>query len=179
MKKVVIYTSIILIGAVTQFISAQNHDSIPKRNDSTMMKPTSHSIVIEDNCKSIMTIKKEYIKKLLQLTDKEAKDFWPIYNEYLRQESIIYDKYRYELERNKIKTQNGRVNPNISSDDEILTYLDLYYQTREATTMLEQELYLDLKKVLTPHNLLFFLDLEKSFKSRVKDKAKGACPRNK
>ncbi|MDX9892297.1 MAG: hypothetical protein RBS29_07380 [Bacteroidales bacterium] len=179
MKRFFIYILLMIIGIFSEEVFAQQNDSVTKQSESTIIQSTPKSIVIEDNCKSIMTIKKEYIKKYLQLTEQEAKEFWPIYNEFLKQESIIYDKYRYELERRKIKIQNGRVNPQISSDEEILSYLDLYYQTREATTMLEQKLYLDLKKVLSARNLLYFLDLEKSFKSRVKDKAKGACPRNK
>ncbi|HPE40165.1 MAG TPA: hypothetical protein PLI77_03655 [Bacteroidales bacterium] len=179
MKRYFIYILLLTIGFFSDFVFAQQSDTVPKRSETNSAQPTPQTIVIEDNCKSIMSIKKEYVKKYLQLTEQEAKAFWPIYNEFLKQESITYDKYRYELERRKIKTQNGRVNPHISSDEEILSYLDLYYQTREATTMLEQKLYLDLKKVLSPRKLLYFLDLEKSFKSRVKDKAKGACPRNK
>ena len=180
MKKVVIYILVFFWSTTLSMLSAQTHDSIPHSCDSVVViKSSPQSIFIEDNCQSIMSIKKEFIKKYLQFTENEVKQFWPIYNEYLRQEALIYDKYRFELEKKKIKTQNGKVNPNISTDEEILDYLDLYYQTRESTTLLEQKLYLDPKKVLTPRNLLYFLDLEKSFKSRVKDKAKGACPRNK
>ena len=181
MKKVVIIILVLWWGTTINMLSAQTNDTIHHHacDSVEVVKSAPQSIYIEDNCQSIMSIKKEFIKKYLQLTETEAKRFWPIYNEYLRQESLIYDKYRFELEKRKIKTQNGKVNPNISTDEEIIAYLDLYYQTRESTTLLEQKLYLDLRKVLTPRNLLYFLDLEKSFKSRVKDKAKGACPRNK
>jgi hypothetical protein len=177
MKKFITYLLVILWGIFGTQSLAQKNDSIPCIDDT--LKSCSPNINIEDNCKSIIAIKKEFIKKNLQLSETEEKEFWPIYNEYLKQESIIYDKYRYELEKGQIKTTNGRLNPNTSSDEQILAYLDLYYQTREATTLLEQKLYLDLKKVLKPKNLLFFLELEKSFKSSVKKNAQNACPRNK
>jgi len=177
MKKLVLFILITLLGSVYLPLNAQTHDSIPCIHDS--IQSCSPNSNIEDNCVSIMAIKKDYIKKNLQLSENEAKAFWPLYNEYLKQESIIYDKYRFGIEKKQIKTINGRLNPNTSSDEQIIAYYDLYYQTREATTLLEQKLYLDLKKVLKPKNLLRFLELEKSFKSNVKQKAQNACPKNK
>jgi hypothetical protein len=106
-------------------LSAQTNDTIHDHScDSVeVVKSAPQSIYIEDNCQSIMSIKKEFIKKYLQLTETEAKQFWPIYNEYLRQESLIYDKYRFELEKRKIKTQNGKVWVN---DDTIYYQPDVF-----------------------------------------------------
>lgn len=129
-----------------------------------------------EQCQSIMKIKKDYIHKNLVLTEAESLKFWPIYNEYLRQEASIYDSHRYTLDNNKIK--GGRLNLSKASDEEILFYLDQYYKTREATTSLEKQLYLDLKNVLKPETLYNFLQIERSFKSRVREKSKGACPRS-
>lgn len=172
MKKIPVFYFIFLLGLLMSSFTL-----FAQTNDTITPHCTPNTIVIDDNCQSIMKIKKDYISKNLKLTEKESKEFWPIYNEYLKQEAFIYDKYKVELEKKKIKSQYGKIIPNVSSDEQILFYLDMYYQTREATTLLEQKLYLDLKKVLTPRNLLYFLDLEKSFKSRVKEKAQGACPR--
>ncbi len=170
-----IFISMLFINRVDVY--AQTNDTLPNNNSNTIQNQNS-SIFIDDNCQSIMKIKKDFISKNLKLTEKESQQFWPIYNGYLKQEAIIYDQYKIELEKKGIKSQKGKIIPSISTDDQILFYLDMYYQTREATTLLEQKLYLDLKKVLTPRNLLYFLDLEKSFKSRVKEKAQGACPRS-
>ncbi|HNY62519.1 MAG TPA: hypothetical protein PLH70_01560 [Bacteroidales bacterium] len=131
-----------------------------------------------EQCQSIMKIKKDYIHKNLVLTETESIKFWPIYDEYLRQEASIYDAHRYALDNNKIKSQGGRLNLSEVSDEEILFYLDQYYKTREATTSLEKKLYLDLKNVLKPETLYDFLQIERSFKSRVREKSKGACPRS-
>ncbi|PKP19425.1 MAG: hypothetical protein CVU02_03065 [Bacteroidetes bacterium HGW-Bacteroidetes-19] len=170
-----IFISILFINGVEVY--SHTNDTLPVNNSNTIQNQNS-SIFIDDNCQSIMKIKKDFISKNLKLTEKESQQFWPIYNTYLKQEAIIYDQYKIELEKKGIKSQKGKIIPSISTDDQILFYLDMYYQTREATTLLEQKLYLDLKKVLTPRNLLYFLDLEKSFKSRVKEKAQGACPRS-
>jgi hypothetical protein len=177
MKKFVPYILVAILSSVFIDSNAQSNDSIPCLHDT--IQSCSPNSNIEDNCVSIMAIKKDYIKKNLQLSENEAKAFWPLYNEYLKQESIIYDKYRYNIEKRQIKTVNGRLNPNTTSDEQIIAYYDLYYQTREATTLLEQKLYLDLKKVLKPKNLLRFLELEKSFKSSIKKSAQNACPKNK
>lgn len=173
MKKTPLFYFIFLISLLMSgySLSAQTNDTITEHCN-------PKTIIIDDNCQSIMKIKKDYISKNLKLTEQESKAFWPIYNQYLKEEAIIYDRYKLELEKKKIKSQYGKIVPNVSSDEQIIFYLDMYYQTREATTLLEQELYLDLKKVLSPRNLLYFLDLERSFKSRVREKAQGACPRS-
>lgn len=173
MKRVQIFYFIFLIGFVfnNNLTFSQTSDTIPNETP-------CQAILIEDNCQSIMKIKKDFISKNLKLSENDNKNFWPIYNEYLKQEALIYDKYKFELEKKNIKSQHGRVIPSASSDEQIVFYLDMYYQTREATTILEQKLYLDLKKILEPRTLIYFLDLERSFKSRVREKAQGACPRS-
>lgn len=173
MKKFPIFYFIFL-GALV----FNNFEAFSQTSDTIPQEMPCQTILIEDNCQSIMKIKKDFISKNLKLTEKESKAFWPIYNEYLKQESIVYDKYKIELEKKDIKSQHGRIIPSVSSDEQIIFYLDKYYQTREATTILEQKLYLDFKRVLEPRTLLYFLDLEKSFKSRVREKAQGACPRS-
>lgn len=173
MKKISIFYFIFLISLIMN-----SYSLLSQTKDTITEHCTPKTIIIEDNCQSIMKIKKDYISKNLKLTEQESKSFWPIYNQYLKQEAIIYDKYKIELEKKNIKSQYGKIVPSVSSDEQIIFYLDMYYQTREATTLLEQELYLDLKKVLSPRNLLYFLDLERSFKSRVREKAQGACPRS-
>ena len=131
-----------------------------------------------EQCQSIMKIKKDYIQKNLVLTEAESLKFWPVYNEYLRQEALIYDTHRSTLDKNEIQSRGGKLNLSEVSDEEILFYLDQYYKTREATTSLEKQLYLDLKNVLKPETLYNFLQIERSFKSRVREKSKGACPRS-
>jgi len=129
----------------------------------------------DDDCLSIMAIKKSFIEKNLTLSKEEYAVFWGIYNEYLKNESIIYDNSRAILKEYKVEKTKGKVNIEKLTDQQIVIYLENKINTKKALLDLDVKLFQDLKKTLSAKTLYQYYVVESRFKSEIKEEAKRAC----
>jgi len=133
----------------------------------------------QDDCQSIMMIKKNFIERNLVLSDTERHAFWDLYNPYLKEESEIFEASRALLQKNNIDRRKGRIDHTKLSDRQLYIIMEDRIQTKEQLLRLEKKLYEQLKKVLSPKTLYQFYQIEGRFKADIKEEAKGACTHEK
>ena len=133
----------------------------------------------QEDCQSIMTIKKNFIERNLVLSDQERQAFWDFYNPYLKEESEIFEASRALLQQNNIKRNKGRVDYTKLSDKQLYILMEDRIATKEKLVELEKKLYTQLKKVLPAKTLYQFYQIEGRFKADIKEEAKGACTHEK
>ncbi|MCL2434985.1 MAG: hypothetical protein FWD09_02455 [Lentimicrobiaceae bacterium] len=133
----------------------------------------------QDDCQSIMMIKKNFIERNLVLSDGERHAFWDLYNPYLKEESEIFEASRALLQKNNIDRRKGRIDHTKLSDKQLYIIMEDRIQTKEQLLRLEKKLYEQLKKVLSPKTLYQFYQIEGRFKADIKEEAKGACTHEK
>ena len=133
----------------------------------------------QEDCQSIMTIKKNFIERNLVLSDQERQVFWDFYNPYLKEESEIFESSRALLQQNNIKRNKGRVDYTKLSDKQLYILMEDRIATKEKLVELEKKLYAQLKKVLPAKTLYQFYQIEGRFKADIKEEAKGACTHEK
>ena len=133
----------------------------------------------QDDCQSIMMIKKNFIERNLVLSDNERHAFWDLYNPYLKEESEIFEASRALLQKNNIDRRKGRIDYTKLSDKQLYIIMEDRIQTKEKLLRLEKRLYEQLKKVLSAKTLYQFYQIEGRFKADIKEEAKGACTHEK
>jgi hypothetical protein len=133
----------------------------------------------QDDCQSIMAIKKNFIEKNLVLSDNERQAFWDIYNPYLKEESEIFEVSRSLLQKNDIERSKGKVDFKKLSDRQLYILMEDRIATKEKLIQLEKKLYAQLKKIITAKTLYQFYQIEGRFKAEIKEEAKGACTHEK
>lgn len=104
-----------------------------------------------------------YITQQLDLSPKEAEEFWPIYN--------AYEKNVYKLKvlnRKEIKKQIAeRGGMDSISDQEANQYVQKLIKSEEDFISLKKEFYIDLKNVLSSKKTLKLYNTENEFNRRV------------
>ena len=133
----------------------------------------------QDDCQSIMTIKRNFIERNLVLSDSERQAFWNIYNPYLKEESEIFEASRALLQKNDIERSKGRIDYSKLTDKQLYVLMEDKIKTKEQLILLENKLYYQLKKILSAKTLYLFYQIEGRFKADIKEEAKGACTHEK
>jgi len=109
----------------------------------------------------IEALKVTYITEKLNLTEKEAQQFWPIYNAY----DDITDKIKY----NELKKIHREVRENSETLSEARAS-ELLNQVMAAQNKLHEEkikLNTKLKKIISPKKIILLKIAEEDFKKRL------------
>ncbi len=115
-----------------------------------------------------------YITEQLNLTSKEAQQFWPIYNNH---ESVVENLKRKE--RMLIKGIKGAHNgPDGLSDKQAGDFLDQYLKAEEQKSQARQKLITDLKKAISNKKILKLIKAETDFNRRILDRIRERRKRN-
>jgi hypothetical protein len=133
----------------------------------------------QDDCQSIMMIKKNFVERNLVLSNQERQAFWEIYNPYLKDESEIFETSKALLLKNNIERSKGRIDYLKLTDKQLYVLMEDKINTKEKLILLEKKLYEHLKKVLQAKTLYQFYQIEARFKAEIKEEAKGACTHEK
>jgi len=137
------------------------------------------SLFAQEDCQSIMTIKKNFVERNLPLSDSERHAFWDVYNPYLKEESEIFESSKLLLQKNSIERSKGRVDYTKLTDKQLYVLMEDRINTKEKLVQLEKKLYDQLKKILSAKTLYQFYQIEGRFKADIKEEAKGACTHEK
>lgn len=114
-----------------------------------------------------------YMKENLVLTNAESKDFWGMYEQFLRSEIKYHDTYRKNLSKKGVQGGCPSCTESCAtlSDAQILYLYDQKFEIRKNILTLETSFYKKIKNVLTPKHLQDFYKLEERYKRNfVKNK---------
>jgi hypothetical protein len=133
----------------------------------------------QEDCQSIMSIKKSFIERNLVLSDDIRQVFWDIYNPYLKEESEIFEASKLLMQKSLIERSKGKIEYKKLSDKQLYILLEDRLATKEKLIQLEKQLYNQLKRLLPAQTLYQFYQIEGRFKAEIKEEAKGACTHEK
>jgi len=137
------------------------------------------SAFAQEECQSIMLIKKNFMERNLSLSDGERQAFWDVYNPYLKEQSEVFETSKALLQKNNIERNKGRVDYLKLTDKQLYILMEDKIDTKDKLLQLEKNLYEQLKKVLSAKTLYQFYQIEARFKADIKEEAKGACTHEK
>lgn len=120
----------------------------------------------------IKAFKTGYLTQELDLSSDEAEKFWPIYNEY---EKKIFE-LRVEKRRAEREKMNSMGGPDSLSDEQATEFLNNLFLNESAVIETRQELYGELRQVLSPKKLLILYKAEADFNRRLLSEFKRRGP---
>ncbi|WP_025664858.1 hypothetical protein [Aquimarina megaterium] len=111
----------------------------------------------------IKAFKIAYITEKLDLTSKEAQQFWPVYNAH--EETV--GKLRRQ-ERKLIRSiKEANDNPNGLSDKQAEDAIDSFLEVEEQKSQSRKKLIVDLKKIMPNKKILKLIKAEADFHKRM------------
>ncbi len=114
--------------------------------------------------KALKAEKVAFITSKLELTPKEAKKFWPVYDAY-------WDKKNEVLrERRALTGELTKIIEQSTDDKTLLAYADRYVENRQRETELLVELNEELKEILPPRKILLLYKANHEFKNYLLQK---------
>lgn len=132
MKKIIFFTLLFLVGMATQ---AQDRD---------------------EHRKKIKALKTAHITEGLDLSPKEAQQFWPIYNEFEEKRRDLYRRERADVE-----------NLECLSEKEANSKLEEYVALEKEDFLLKKEYYNDLKQIFSAKKIMQLKQLEEEFHRKL------------
>ncbi|MFD0797390.1 Spy/CpxP family protein refolding chaperone [Maribacter chungangensis] len=112
------------------------------------------------NREKIKSLKVAFITDKLELTSKEAQQFWPVYNKFEEEREQLRKKERTEI-REKINDVPAL------SDTEAEKLLTQFVQLKAAEEKLNTAYLNEINKVLSTKKTLLLLSSEEEFKRRL------------
>ncbi len=112
------------------------------------------------NKEKIKSLKVAYITEKLDLTSKEAQDFWPIYNEHEEQLETL--RYR---ERTEVFSKLRNVEQ--LSENEVNKLLELHISLKEERNKIEKKFISDIRKVISAKKTFVLIQTENGFKRKL------------
>ncbi len=112
------------------------------------------------NKEKIKSLKVAFITDQLELTSKEAQQFWPVYNKFEEQREDLRQKERTAV-RDKIR------NASELTEDEAVQLLTQFISFKERAEILDTSYLNELKKVLSSKKTLLLLSAEEEFKRHL------------
>ena len=112
------------------------------------------------NKEKIKSLKVAFITDRLELTSKEAQQFWPVYNKFEEQREDLRQKERTAV-RDKIR------NASELTEDEAVQLLTQFISFKERAEILDTSYLNELKKVLSSKKTLLLLSAEDEFKRHL------------
>jgi len=112
------------------------------------------------NKEKIKSLKVAFITDRLELTSKEAQQFWPVYNKFEEQREDLRQKERTAV-RDKIR------NAAELTEDEAVQLLTQFISFKERAEILDTSYLNELKKVLSSKKTLLLLSAEDEFKRHL------------
>lgn len=108
----------------------------------------------------IKALKVAYLTEHLELTSKEAQEFWPVYNEYERKRNELRKKQWVEI-KSKLKDVGGL------NEQEAQALLNSYLKIEEEEEELEKNFLNNVSKVITAKKTLLLMRSEEDFKRQL------------
>lgn len=114
----------------------------------------------KDKWEKIKSLKVAFITDRLELSSKEAQNFWPVYNEYEEKRHVLWEKEHSQI-KNKIRDVETL------SDKEATALLALYLDFEKEEEDLDNSFLKEISKVISPKKTLLLLKSEEDFKRQL------------
>ncbi len=118
----------------------------------------------QNNRDKIKTLKIAFITERLNLTEKEAQAFWPVYNNF--EEEFMKLRHQSYEKRKNIDFQN-------ITDKEAETLLNEIHVIEKKKYMLKENFMNDLLKVIPPKKIILLNKVEDDFKHKMFEEFKN------
>lgn len=119
----------------------------------------------EPDFQKILKLKRIFIKTNLNLSEKTAKKFWPIYDQFAAKENALHVQHKKALDSKGITREMTR-NSSLMTDEQVAFLLAQRMKLKEQMLILDQWMYNNAKTILTPREILKLLELEQKFKNQ-------------
>jgi len=113
-----------------------------------------------DKKEKIESFKVAFITQKLNLTTKEAQQFWPIYNEYLDKMETLKNARKKELRSSSISIENY-------TDKELESMLDNEFLSKEKEVELSKEYFNKFKTSIPLKKVILLYKAEDEFKREL------------
>lgn len=159
--------SLILIFSVSSEIYAQNFQSPPPPppHQQGQMHNTPPPAPQNPDMQKILKLKRVFIKTNLNLSEKTAKKFWPIYDQFAEKENALHAQHKKALDSKGITREMTR-NSSLMTDEQVSFLLAQRMKLKEQMLLLDQWMYNNAKTLLTPREILKLFELEQKFKNQ-------------
>lgn len=104
----------------------------------------------------IKALKTAFITEGLNLTAKEAQQFWPIYNEFDEKRRNLYRRERAELQNMECMTE-----------EKANAQLEEYVEIEREDYLLKKKYYNDLKKIFSARRIMQLKKVEDDFNEKM------------
>lgn len=111
-----------------------------------------------------------YITSKLNLTTKEAEQFWPLYNEFQQKREDL------KTEQKKLR-QAAKENFEGMTDKEIETFIDNDFDYKQKELDLAKDFHKKMKSVLPMRKVALYYKAVEEFNKIILDKVKGPGPK--
>ena len=120
-----------------------------------------------DRHEKIKALKIAYITQEVSLTSAEAEKFWPVYN--------AHDSKLNELRKSERRDVGSKLRDGFDTltDEDANTLIDRWLNIQSETLKLQQELVVNLRKVLPPKKIIRLRKAEEDFKRRLLERYRG------
>lgn len=109
----------------------------------------------DEHREKIKALKTAYITEGLNLTPREAQEFWPIYNEFEKKRRQLYRQERAEVEIECL------------SEEKANSKLEEYVELEREDYLLKKKYYNDLRKIFTARRIMELNKVEDDFNRKM------------
>ena len=131
-------------------------------------KPADNMQILRDKVKAD---KKLVVAANMQLTEAEAKAFWPVYDQYQKDLAAINQRFG-----NLIKSYAADYRANTVTDEKAKKLIAEYVAIEKAEAGLKESFVPKLSKVLPPKKVARYLQVENKIRALVKYELAGEIP---
>ena len=121
----------------------------------------SFTAIAQPKREEIKALKISFLTERLSLTEKEAQEFWPIYN--------AYEKTTIQIKHKELKDIRSEIKENLSSlnDTEAKALLNKLMLAQDKLHKENEQLIIKLKGILSPKKILMLRVAEDDFKRKL------------
>lgn len=121
----------------------------------------SMNAIAQPKREEIKALKVSFLTERLSLTEKEAQEFWPIYN--------AYEKTTIQIKHKELKDIRSEIKENLNSlnDTEAKTLLNQLMVAQDKLHKENEQLIIKLKGILSPKKILMLRVAEEDFKRKL------------
>lgn len=109
----------------------------------------------DKNWEQIKALKTAFITQEMQLSDREAQQFWPVYN--------TYEEKRSELHRR----EHGDLNLECLTGDKAEAKLQEYLEIEKEEYLIKKEYFSELRKIFPAEEIVKLMKLEDDFHKKL------------
>lgn len=110
----------------------------------------------DEHRKKIKALKTAHITEGINLTAKEAQQFWPVYNEFEEKRRNLYRRERAEIEDIECLTE-------AKAGEKLNEYVEI----EKEDYLLKRQYYNDLKKIFTARRIMQLKKVEDEFNRKI------------